>query len=132
VPVKSVEQQALTGLHRLRSSWVAARTARLNTMRGLLREIGATIPAGARQVVPAVWQLISDAESELPEPLRPALAEAAREVVEFERRIAEVEAQLEGLARSSPVVRRLRTIPGVLRHRVCKSGGERRAAYTPG
>jgi transposase len=113
VPVKSVDQQALTGLHRLRSSWVAARTARLNTLRGLLREIGVTIPAGARQVVPAVWDRVSDAESELPEPLRPVLAEAAREIAELERRIAEVEAQLEGLARTSRLVRRLRTIPGV-------------------
>ena len=31
VPVKSVTQQALTGLHRLRSTWLATRTARINT-----------------------------------------------------------------------------------------------------
>ena len=36
-----------------------------------------------------------------------------REVAELERRIGEVEAQLEGLARQSPLVRRLRSIPGV-------------------
>ena len=113
VPVKSVEQHALTGLHRMRSSWLAARTARLNTLRGLLRELGVTIPVGARQVVPRVWELISDADSGLPEPLRPVLAEAAREVAELERRIQEVEAQLEGLARESTLVQRLRTIPGV-------------------
>ena len=34
-------------------------------------------------------------------------------MTELERRIAEVEAQLEGIARQSPVIRRLRTIPGV-------------------
>ena len=113
VPVKSVDQHALTALHRMRSSWMATRTARLNTIRGLLREIGATIPIGARQVAPRVWQLVSEAESGLPEVLRPVLAEAAREVAELERRIAEVEAQLEGLARTSPLVHRLRTIPGV-------------------
>jgi transposase len=90
VPVKSVEQHALTGLHRMRSSWVATRTARLNTIRGLLRELGVTIPVGARGVVPPVWELVSDAESGLPDPLRPVLAEAAREVSELERRIREV------------------------------------------
>jgi transposase len=113
VPVKSVEQHALTGLHRMRGAWVAARTARLNTLRGLLRELGVMIPAGARQVVPRVGELISDADSGLPDALRPVLAEAAREVAELEQRIHEVEVQLEGLAKQSPHVRRLRTVPGV-------------------
>jgi transposase len=113
VPVKSVEQQALAGLHRMRSAWMATRTARLNTIRGLLRELGVMIPVGARQVVPRVWELVSDAESGLPGPLRPVLAEAAREVAQLEKRIGEVEAQIEGLAKQSALVRRLRTIPGV-------------------
>lgn len=113
VPVKSVEQHALTGLHRLRASWVATRTSRLNTIRGLLRELGLMIPVGSRQVVPRVWALVSDAESGLPDALRPVLAEAAREVTELERRLGEVEAQLEGIARQSPLVGRLRTVPGV-------------------
>jgi transposase len=97
----------------MRSTWVSTRTSRLNTIRGLLRELGVTIPVGARQVVPRVWELVSDADSGLPDPLRPVLAEAAREVAELERRIQEVEAQLEGIARASAPVRRLRTIPGV-------------------
>jgi transposase len=113
VPVKSVEQHALAGLHRMRAAWKTTRTARLNTIRGLLRELGVMIPAGARQVVPRVWDLVSDPGSKLPEPLRPVLAEAAREVAELEQRIREVEAQLEGLAKQSPLVRRLRTVPGV-------------------
>ena len=113
VPVKSVEQHALTGLHRMRAAWVATRTSRLNTIRGLLRELGLMIPVGSRQVVPRVWELVSDAESDVPELLRPVLAEAAREVTALERRIGEVEAQLEGIAQQSPLVRRLRTVPGV-------------------
>jgi len=113
VPVKTLEQQALGGLHRLRSCWMATRTARLNTLRGLLRELGFVIPLGARQVVPRVWALVSDADSGLPEALRPVLSEAAREIRELEARICGVEQQLEGLARESSVVTRLRTIPGV-------------------
>ena len=38
VPVKSVEQQALTASHRLRSRYLSTRTARINTLRGVLRE----------------------------------------------------------------------------------------------
>ena len=44
VPVKTELQQAVAALHRLRSTWLATRTARLNTVRGLLREFGIVIP----------------------------------------------------------------------------------------
>lgn len=113
VPVKTREQQALMSLHRMRSTWVATRTGRLNTLRGLLRELGIVIPVGARQVLPQVWAQISAANSAVPESLRSVLAEAAREITELEGRIAEVERQLEGIARPSDVVRRYRTIPGI-------------------
>jgi transposase len=113
VPVKSVDQHMLAGLHRMRSAWMATRTARLNTLRGLLRELGFSIPVGARQVVPRVWALVSDTDSGLPDALRPVLAEAAREIGELEVRVREVERSLETMARGSEVVVRLRTIPGV-------------------
>jgi transposase len=44
VPVKTVNQQVLTSLYRLRSGWMLERTARLNALRGLLRELGVFIP----------------------------------------------------------------------------------------
>lgn len=113
VPVKSIDQHVLAGLHRLRSAWMATRTARLNTLRGLLRELGFAIPLGARQVVPAVKALLSEVESGLPAALRPTLAEAAREIAELEARIREVERSLESLAEESDLLGRLRTIPGV-------------------
>lgn len=46
VPVKTIEHQAIASLHRLRSTWLATRTARLNTLRGQLREFGIFIPVG--------------------------------------------------------------------------------------
>jgi transposase len=92
---------------------MAARTARLNTLRGLLRELGVFIPVGARQVVPAVHALTGDAASALPDALRPMLCEAAQEITELERRIRALEAQLEQLAGEDARIERLRTIPGV-------------------
>ena len=59
VPVKTVDAQAIASLHRLRSAWLATRTARLNGLRGLLREFGIAIPLGARHVVPARSQSCS-------------------------------------------------------------------------
>ena len=95
VPVKTVAQQVLTSLHRLRSGWMLERTARLNTLRGLLRELGVFIPVGSREVVPAVWAAIEDADSDLPDALRSIFAEACREIREIEARIKQVERQLE-------------------------------------
>jgi transposase len=37
VKVKSVEQQAVQGLHRIRSLWMATRTSRINALRGFCR-----------------------------------------------------------------------------------------------
>jgi transposase len=103
----------MAGLHRLRSAWVATRTARLNTVRGLLRELGIFIPVGARQVVPHVWAVVSEPASGIPEPLGAVLMEAAREIVDLEERIAGVEKQLKALTARNPLLGRLQTIPGI-------------------
>lgn len=113
VPVKSVNQQALSALHRLRSAWLAARTARINTVRGLLREFGIAFPLGAKRVVPMLQELLEDAESGLPDVIRPALDETRAEILELERRMRSLEHQLRALARQLPVVHKLRSIPGV-------------------
>ncbi len=71
VPVKTVEQQALGALHRLRQGYLRTRTARINAVRGHLREFGCVIPVGARGVVAhARAALATDA---VPALLRPAL-----------------------------------------------------------
>ncbi len=113
VLVESLNQQALSALHRLRSAWLAARTARINTLRGLLREFGIAIPLGSNRVVPIVQGLLEDADSGLPDSIRPALDEARAEVLELERRMRSIEHQLRALARQTPLIRGLRTIPGV-------------------
>jgi transposase len=113
VPIKKIGQQVLASLHRLRSAWVATRTARINTVRGLLRELGFFIPKGAHHVVPRVHGLVEDAESGLPDALRAYLYEACTEIRELEARMKKVENQLDVLAKQDPAVQRLLTIPGI-------------------
>jgi transposase len=43
------------------------------------------IPLGARRVVPAVYAILGDADADLPDVVRPVLAEAAREIRESRR-----------------------------------------------
>jgi len=113
VPLKSVSQQVLVTLHRFRSAWMAERTAQINTVRGLLRELGFVIPLGMEKVLPQVRALVEDADSEVPDALRGVLFEACEEIRTLGERIKKTERQLEALAEQTPVVERLRSVPGI-------------------
>ena len=113
VPVKSATQQAVASLHRIRTTWIRTRTARLNGLRGLLREFGVTIPVGARHVVPHVRALVEDADAPVPMSLRPSLAALCDEIRTLEQRIKALERQLAAVAEQLPHVAHLRTIPGI-------------------
>lgn len=113
VPIKTVEQQVIGSLHRFRSGWISARTAQVNTLRGLLREFGVTIPVGIKKVLPAVRLLIEDADSGLPLALRPVLLLACEEIEALNKKIKHTERELETLAQAIPEVIRILTIPGV-------------------
>jgi transposase len=113
VPVKTLDQQAVGALHRVRSGWIKERTARLNMLRGLFREIGVAIPMGAERVIPAVRELIGDADRDLARSFRFIASEACDEIREIERRIGLVDGELRALARSLPSVQAWMTIPGI-------------------
>jgi len=113
VPVKTLGQQAVGALHRMRSGWIKERTGRLNTLRGLCREIGLVIPLGAEKVVPSVRDFIGDADRDLARSFRLVLSEACDEVREIERRIAVVDHELCALPRELPAVKAWMSIPGI-------------------
>ena len=50
VPIKSVEQQSVLTLHRVRQGFVEERTATINRIRGLLAEFGHVLPQRAVEV----------------------------------------------------------------------------------
>jgi transposase len=113
VPVKSVEQQAIASLHRLRSTWHATRTARLNTLRGLLREFGITIPVGASHVIPHVHEVLAQSAMPIPALLHVTFTDACEEIRDLEAKIRGVERQLAVLAQEMPDIGLLQTVPGV-------------------
>ena len=113
VAVKRVDQQALIGVHRIRRQWMTTRTARLNLVRGLLRELGLGLPAGAAAAVRALPALLEDADVGVPEPVRRLLAHVYEEIRDLEDRIADAERQLRTVAATDPVITHLQTIPGI-------------------
>src|SRR5688500_7698209 len=113
VPVKTVEQQTLQAIHRVRTQWQTARVARINAMRGLLAEQGHAIPVGARTVLRRVTAILSDPAAAVPEVLRQTIALVVDEVRGLEEKIAGLDRQLAQIAGAHPVATRLQTIPGV-------------------
>lgn len=113
VPVKTLHQQTLATLHRLRSGWIATRTARINAIRGLLRELGIIIPLGSHHLLPRLQAALADPADPMPPALHPTLMEAAAEIRELEERIHQLERQLKALSNCLTSVQRLLTIPGI-------------------
>lgn len=113
VCVKSVEQQGLQGLHRLRSAWRATGTARINTLRGLCREFGIVAPLGSRRGLAELRRQLAEEDCGVPQFLRDAMKRVMEELYELEERITEIEVQLAEIAQQSAICQRLQTIPGI-------------------
>jgi len=113
VGIKSCDQQAILALHRVREQWKSTRTARINGMRGLLREFGIIAPAGASRFLARLPQLLEQHRDRLPERLRRVVFAFWAEVEELEARMREVEKELDGIAREHSVIRSLLEIPGI-------------------
>jgi transposase len=113
VTVKSQEQQALNALHRVRSQWMGTRTARINALRGLLREFGVVLPAGTRRLPTLLAQVLEEARDRLPAALQSAVRALWSEIEDLSRRIEEMEEQMEQIAQANEHIRQLRQITGI-------------------
>jgi transposase len=111
VPVKTLDQQTITALHRLRSGYLQTRTARINCVRGLLREFGITIPVGARHLVPRTQAAIEDGA--VPLDLESVLRDALTEIEELRRKAHDIEHKLKSLVRHMPEASLLMSVPGI-------------------
>lgn len=113
VRIKSVEQQALQGLHRIRSLWMATRTGRINALRGFCREFGLAVPQGARTGVEAISRVLADPNSPVPLLVRGSMKLLIEEIRLLEARIGGLEKELSELAKQSRACMLLLSIPGI-------------------
>ena len=113
VPAKSIEQQDIQSLHRIRSQAVARRTAQTNQIRGLLMEYGIIIPQGISYVRQQIPLILEDAENDLTYLFRELLLGLYDEMVHLDQRIKTLEVKLEALCAQNEDCQRLLSIPGV-------------------
>jgi transposase len=113
VAIKSVEQQAVLSLHRVRQGFVKARTAQANQIRGLLAEFGLIIPQGIASIARRAPELIEDAGNELSGSVRLLIQRLVTHLQELDRQVSELELQIKAWHRASETSRGLEQIPGI-------------------
>ena len=109
VPVKSLEQQALLALHRVRQGFVVERTAVINRLRGLLSEFGVVLPL--RSVT--VRRQAAAAAEGVPELARRAIGDLLEQLRVLDVRIGGYDREIEAQARLSERAQRLMKIRGI-------------------
>jgi transposase len=112
VPMTTVEQQALLGLHRARRGFLAARTAQANQIRGLLAEFGVVMPSGIGYLERQMPEILEDGENGLLGASRELFARVVGHFRELNRHVKELEKQIEVWHRQDASSERLQAIPG--------------------
>jgi transposase len=112
VAVKTVEEQDIQALHRMRSQCLRDRTALVNSTRGLLSEYGIILPKGIARLRNSIPELLEDADNGLSIMFRHLLSRRYDQLVELDNHIEFYTDQLERLGQQDEACQRLQTIPG--------------------
>lgn len=113
VPVKTVDQQAIQQLHRLREQYKRTRNQRMNWLRGALREVGIIVPEGIGRGVTAVREALETGDNGLPDRLRPWVAEGLDEIDRLKAQETRIERELAELVGDDDLVARWLEVPGI-------------------
>jgi transposase len=113
VTIKTVAQQDLQAIHRVRSELVRQRTAKINQIRGLLAEYGLVVGRHAQTLRRALPDLLEDADNGLSFDFRTLLDDLWKDLVHFDERVAEMDKKVHAQANNEPAAKRLLSIPGI-------------------
>jgi transposase len=113
VPVKSVEQQDLQALHRVRSNLVKERTAKVNQARGLLGEYGIVIGQGVAHVRRRLSEILEDAENGLTSQAREMFADLGEQIMKLDEQVRTYQAKIEQICQASAACRKLTQVNGI-------------------
>jgi transposase len=113
VGIKSVEQQSLMMLHRVRMILVRQRTQVSNALRGHLAEFGVVMPVGRRGIEGLLEVIADEGDDRVPAQARASLRMLADQLSLVREQILENDRRILASVRQSQAGRRLMAIPGV-------------------
>ncbi len=109
IPIKSPEQQALQGIHRVRQQFIQTHTQRINLARALLAENGCSLPSGTATISHKLRLEIED----LPLLLHSTFMQVINDIDMLNNNIDCVDRELTQISRHSDIAQRLMAIPGI-------------------
>lgn len=110
VAVKTVEQQDIQAVHRVRASLVDQRKAAANQIRGLTAEFGLIAPKELVHLRAAIPRWLEAPDNGLSERFRRLLRGLWQDMLALDQRVAELEQEIEQIARQDPVAVRLQQL----------------------
>jgi len=113
VSVKSVEQQDIQAIHRVRAEVGKQRKATANQIRGLVAEYGLVAPLGLAQLRAALPDWLEDAQNGLSGRFRRLLNGLWHDLMGLDARMGELDREIADIARTDPVASRLQQLRGV-------------------
>ena len=113
VAVKSEDQQAILGLHRIRAQLVKFRTMQVNQLRGLLYEYGVVFRAGRQAGLAEVRRRMEDLEQSLPGLLRQAVDEQLKRIDQLDEEIEALERRIGSWQKQEAGCQAIGEIPGI-------------------
>jgi transposase len=109
VAIKTIGQQDIQAVHRIRSGLVQQRTAKVNRIRGLLAEYGIVVVRRVEKLRKALPLLLEDAENGRSFDFRVLLQSLQQDLIALDDRASEI---IQQLAISNSTAKRLQQIPG--------------------
>jgi transposase len=113
VPAKSVEQQDIQSLHRVRSRLVSSRTGLANQIRGLLAEYGIVLPQHLSQLRCGLPLALEDATNELTAFSRRLFASLYDELLSLGEKIEAIDRQIWAVYQASEACQRIAAVEGI-------------------
>lgn len=113
VQVKSEQQQAELSVHRMRSHWVAMRTATINALRSLLYEFGVVLPKGKNIALREIGLERAQIEAQLPPLMNRLLDDQLSALREIDSHVKTLDRELENVRRTNEIAQRLYQVPGI-------------------
>ena len=113
VPVKSIEQQSMLCVHRLREGFKAEHTACINRIRGLLAEFGLVFAQSPAALESVLADVLEDARNEMNTLARLVLQRAQAQWRELDEHIVWCDQRIAAHAKDNPAVKKAATLMGI-------------------
>ena len=113
VPRKSIEQQDMQCLHRIRSRLVKSRTSLINQIRGLLSEYGITVAQHACNIRKKLPEILEDESNELTPISRGLFTDLYDQLMQIDKKITEYEEKLRYIFKNNEICQRLAQLEGI-------------------